>query len=153
MTFMGFCTNWSGLMAARWFLGLTEAGLFPGINYYLSCWYKREEFGVRAAIFFSAAAVSGSFGGLLAAAIEKMDGAGGKPGWAWIFILEGIVTVLFGFASIWMVHDFPDLATFLSDQDRARVVRRLKMDQQSSAEHEEFKMQYVWMAMKDYKMW
>lgn len=45
---MGFVYNWSGLMAARWFLGLTEAGLFPGINYYLSCWYKRSEFGVRA---------------------------------------------------------------------------------------------------------
>lgn len=45
---MGFVKNWSGLMAARWFLGLTEAGLFPGINYYLSCWYKRSEFGVRA---------------------------------------------------------------------------------------------------------
>jgi sugar phosphate permease len=127
--------------------------LFPGINYYLSCWYKRSEFGIRAAIFFSAAAVSGSFGGLLAAAIVKMDGLGGRPGWAWIFILEGIVTVLFGFASIWFVHDFPDLATFLSDEDRARVIRRLKMDQQSSAEHEEFKMKYVWMAMKDYKMW
>jgi len=78
---------------------------------------------------------------------------GWKAGWAWIFILEGIVTVLFGIASVWMVHDFPDLATFLSDQDRARVVRRLKMDQQSSAEHEEFKMKYIWMAMKDYKMW
>lgn len=45
---MGFVQNWSGLMAARWFLGLTEAGLFPGVNYYLSCWYKRSEFGVRA---------------------------------------------------------------------------------------------------------
>lgn len=45
---MGFVSNWSGLMAARWFLGLTEAGLFPGVNYYLSCWYKRSEFGVRA---------------------------------------------------------------------------------------------------------
>jgi MFS family permease len=45
---MGFVYNWSGLMAARWFLGLAEAGLFPGINYYLSCWYKRSEFGVRA---------------------------------------------------------------------------------------------------------
>ncbi|KAG9248320.1 MFS nicotinic acid transporter-like protein [Calycina marina] len=153
MTFMGFVTNWSGLMAARWWLGVAEAGLFPGINYYLSCWYRREEFGIRAAIFFSAAAVSGSFGGLLAAAIEKMDGIGGKPGWAWIFILEGIVTVLFGIVSVWMVHDFPDLATFLSDQDRARVVRRLKMDQQSSAEHESFQMKYIWMAMKDYKMW
>jgi MFS family permease len=153
MTFMGFVTNWSGLMAARWFLGLAEAGLFPGVNYYLSCWYKRSEFGVRAAIFFSAAAVSGSFGGLLAAAIENMHGLGGRPGWAWIFILEGILTVLFGFASFWVVHDFPDLATFLSEQDRARVIRRLKEDQQSSAEHEEFKMKYVWLALKDYKMW
>jgi MFS family permease len=47
MTTMGLVHNFSGLMAARWFLGLTEAGLFPGIGYYLSCWYKRSEFGVR----------------------------------------------------------------------------------------------------------
>jgi sugar phosphate permease len=137
----------------QWFLGLAEAGLFPGVNYYLSCWYKRQEFGIRAAIFFSAAAVSGSFGGLLAAAIENMNKLGGRPGWAWIFILEGIVTVLFGVGSFWAVHDFPDEATFLTEQDRARVVRRLKMDKQSSAEHEEFKMKYVWLALKDYKMW
>jgi MFS family permease len=52
--------------------------------------YKRSEFGVRAAIFFSAAALAGSFGGLLAAAIANMDGVGGKPGWAWIFILGTI---------------------------------------------------------------
>jgi sugar phosphate permease len=90
---------------------------------------------------------------VLAAAIVNMKGLGGKPGWAWIFILEGIATVLFGVASLWFVHDFPDDATFLSEQDRARVVRRLKMDQQSSAEHEEFKMKYVYMALKDYKMW
>ncbi|KAK3382711.1 major facilitator superfamily domain-containing protein [Lasiosphaeria ovina] len=150
---MGFVYNWSGLMSARWFLGLTEAGLFPGVNYYLSCWYKRSEFGVRAAIFFSAAALSGSFGGLLAAAIEEMDGIGGRPGWAWIFILEGLLTVIVGLVSFWMVHDFPDEATFLSDQDRARVLRRLKMDQQSSAEHESFKMAYFWSALKDWKMW
>jgi MFS family permease len=48
---MGFVYNWSGLMAARWFLGLAEAGLFPGVNYYLSCWYKRSEFGIRAVSF------------------------------------------------------------------------------------------------------
>ena len=48
MTFMGFVHNYEGLMAARWFLGLAEAGLFPGINYYLSCWYRRSEFGIRA---------------------------------------------------------------------------------------------------------
>jgi len=65
---------------------MAEAGLFPGVNYYLSCWYKRSEFGIRAAVFFSAAAISGSFGGLLAAAIAKMKGVGGLPGWAWIFV-------------------------------------------------------------------
>ena len=86
MTLMGLVENYSGLLAARWFLGLAEAGLFPGIAYYLSCWYKRSEFGVRMAIFFSAAAVSGSFGGLLAAAISRMKGTGGKKGWAWIFV-------------------------------------------------------------------
>lgn len=52
-----------------------------------------------------------------------------------------------------MVHDFPDTATFLSEQDRARVIRRLKEDQQSSAEHEEFKMGYFWTAVTDWKMY
>lgn len=151
MTTMGLVHNWSGLMTARFFLGLAEAGLFPGINYYLSCWYKRSEFGIRAAIFFSAAAVSGSFGGLLAAAITKMDGIGNKKGWAWIFILEGLATIFVGIASFWMVFDFPDEATFLSDIDRQRVLRRLKADQQSSAEHEEFKMSYFWASVKDWK--
>jgi len=88
MTTMGLVHNFSGLAAARFFLGLAEAGLFPGVNYYLSCWYKRSEFGIRAAIFFSAAAVAGSFGGLLAAAIAEMDGIGGKHGWCWILFLK-----------------------------------------------------------------
>ncbi|MCJ1278900.1 hypothetical protein MMC21_006721 [Puttea exsequens] len=151
MVTMGLTHDFHGMMAARFFLGMAEAGLFPGINYYLSCWYKRSEFGVRAAIFFSAAAVSGSFGGLLAAAIGQMDGIGGKRGWAWIFILEGLATVLVGIASFWMVFDFPDEAHFLSEVDRQRVIRRLKADQQSSAEHEEFKMEYFWASLKDWK--
>ncbi|KAI0160240.1 MFS general substrate transporter [Xylariaceae sp. FL1272] len=153
MTGMGFCYNYSGLLAARWFLGLTEAGLFPGVNYYLSCWYKRSEFGIRAAIFFSAAALAGSFGGLLAAAIEKLDGKGGLAGWRWIFILEGLLTVVVAVVSFWMVHDFPDDARFLSDDDRARVIRRLKLDQQSSAEHESWSSKYLYAGLKDWKMW
>ncbi|KAK6604322.1 major facilitator superfamily transporter [Botrytis cinerea] len=152
MTFMGFVTNWSGLMAARFFLGLAEAGLFPGISYYLSCWYKRSEFGVRIAIFFSAAAVSGSFGGLLAAAIVKMDGLGGLHGWAWIFILEGIVTVLAGIASFWLVYDFPEKARFLCEADRNRVIRRLQANNQAAG-HEDFNTKIIWQAFKDYKTW
>lgn len=148
---MGFVKNWSGLMAARWFLGVAEAGLFPGINYYLSCWYKRNEFGVRAAIFFSAAALAGSFGGLLAAAIQNMDGIQGIAGWAWIFIIEGLLTIIIGIASFWVVVDFPDEAKFLSKEDKQRVLFRLKADKQSSAEHENFKIEYLWAALSDWK--
>ncbi|KAL4916059.1 major facilitator superfamily domain-containing protein [Aspergillus aurantiobrunneus] len=151
MMCMGFVHNWAGLMAVRWFLGLTEAGLFPGVGYFLSCWYKRSEFGVRMAIFFSAAALAGSFGGLLAAAIALMDGVGNKEGWAWIFILEGLATIVIGVISFWMVYDFPDEAKFLSDIDRKRVLRRLAADQQASAEHEQFKMAYFWSSLKDWK--
>jgi len=150
MVGMGFVTNWGGLMAARFFLGVTEAGLFPGVNYYLSCWYRRDEIAIRVAVFFSAAALSESFGGLLAAAIQKMDGLGGFSGWRWIFILEGALTVFIAIASFWLVHDFPDDAKFLSDADRARVLRRLASDNQSSARHEEFKLAYVWAALQDW---
>lgn len=58
-----------------------------------------------------------------------------------------------GILSYWMVHDFPDKATFLSADDRARVIRRLKEDQQASAEHEEFKMTYFWQSVADWKTW
>lgn len=89
----------------------------------------------------------------MAAAIAQMKGIGGKPGWAWIFILEGLATILVGIVSYWMVHDFPDEARFLSDDDRARVIRRLRTDQQSSAEHEAFRALYFWNSVKDYKTW
>lgn len=79
------------------------------------------------------------------------DSLSGKPGWAWIFILEGLATIVIAFLSFWMVHDFPDEATFLNADDRRRVIRRLKLDKQSSAEHEEFKLAYLWASLRDWK--
>ncbi|KAL0060590.1 hypothetical protein AAF712_012593 [Marasmius tenuissimus] len=153
MTVQGLVHNYGGLVTMRWFLGTFEAGLFPGVNYYLSCWYKRSEFGIRAALFFSAATVSGAFGGLLAAAIAKMEGVGGKPAWAWIFILEGLATVIAGVASFWIIQDFPDTAKFLSEAERTVVVRRLQGDDQFSAAGEKLKWKYILQSLKDWKTW
>ncbi|PBK99763.1 MFS general substrate transporter [Armillaria gallica] len=151
MTVQGLVHNYGSLLGVRWLLGTFEAGLFPGINYYLSCWYKRSEFGVRAAVFFSAATVSGAFGGLLAAAISNMEGVGGMPAWAWIFILEGLVTVVAGVASFWIIQDFPDTAKFLSEKERTVVVRRLQGDDQFSANGEEFQVKYIKQSFLDWK--
>ncbi|KAH9913952.1 MFS general substrate transporter [Epithele typhae] len=153
MTVQGLVHNYGGLLGMRWLLGMFEAGLFPGVNYYLSCWYKRSEFGIRAAVFFSAATVSGAFGGLLAAAISNMDGVGGKPAWAWIFILEGLITVVAGAASFWIIQDFPDTAKFLTEQERTFVIRRLQADSQHSAAGEELRWRYIWKSLVDWKTW
>ncbi|CAK5283159.1 unnamed protein product [Mycena citricolor] len=153
ITVQGLVHNYGGLLGMRFLLGMFEAGLFPGVNYYLSCWYKRSEFGIRAAIFFSAATVSGAFGGLLAAAISKMEGIGGKPAWAWIFILEGLATVLAGLASFWIIQDFPDTAKFLSEPERVFVIRRLQSDDQFSAAGESLKLKYIFKSVLDWKTW
>ncbi|KAF8631020.1 hypothetical protein AX15_002631 [Amanita polypyramis BW_CC] len=75
-------------------IGATEAGLFPGVIYVFSVYYRRNERSWRVAIFFGGAALAGAFGGIFAYAIGKMDGVGGKIGWQWIFILEGLITVV-----------------------------------------------------------
>lgn len=93
MTLMGVVTSYTGLLIARMALGIAEGGLFPGVTFYITMWYRRHECGYRMALFFSAATLAGAFGGLLARGISEMDGIGGKPGWAWIFILEGVLTL------------------------------------------------------------
>lgn len=151
MTFMCFCKTYESLIIARVFLGLTEAGLFPGITFYLSIWYRRQDVAKRIAIFFSAATVAGAFGGLLAYGIEHMDGLAGLHGWQWIFCLEGMATVLVAFGAYFTMHDYPETATFLTEDERKVVVRVLKEDKLGQATHFDYK--YVWHAMADYKTW
>lgn len=153
MTLMGVVHNKAGLLACRWFLGIAEAGLFPGVNYYLSCWYKRQELGFRAALFFSAAALAGSFGGLLAAAIQQMNGVGGYAGWRWIFIIEGLMTVFVGIFCWWMVFDFPDTARFLTPEEKLRAMRRLRADGQARAAVGKIDSRHVKAALVDWKTW
>ncbi|KAG4412405.1 hypothetical protein IFR04_014447, partial [Cadophora malorum] len=76
-TLLGVTQNFAGFVVARFFLGVTESGLFPGVVFYLSMWYKRTETHYRVALFFSAASLAGAFGGILAFGIAKMDGVGG----------------------------------------------------------------------------
>ncbi|KZP18356.1 MFS general substrate transporter [Athelia psychrophila] len=148
MTLMCLVNSYKGLLVARIFLGLAEAGLVPGVTYYISLWYPRAEQAKRVAIFFSAPTAAGAFGGLLAYGIERMEGVGGLHGWQWIFCLEGIVTVLFAVFAFSRMHDYPATATFLSEPERAHVVQMLKSDSLGQSTH--FDMKFVRQALGDY---
>lgn len=91
--FLGLVTSYHGLLACRFFLGLTEGGLLPGIMLYLSAFYPRHKLQVRVAVLFCATSLAGAFSGLLAAAIVHMDGTHGRRGWAWIFILVRLLSL------------------------------------------------------------
>jgi MFS family permease len=93
MTLQGIVKDYHGLLIVQTLLGLTESGFFPASMYLLTTWYCRFELQTRLAVFYSAASMASVFSGLLAFAIQKMDGVAGLEGWRWIFILEGIVTV------------------------------------------------------------
>jgi MFS family permease len=84
MTLTGIVTNYHGLVAARFFLGMTEAGLFPGVAYYVSLWYPRRDAQFRIALVFACASLAGAFSGLLAYGIGYMDGVGNLAGWRWM---------------------------------------------------------------------
>lgn len=118
-------TTFGGLITVRIFLGLAEAGFFPGIMMYLCFWYKPEERATRMAIFASSVAVAGAFGGALATGISFLNGHAGLVGWQWLFILEGIPSILIGIAIWFYLPDYPQTAAWLTPEERAFAIKRL----------------------------
>lgn len=111
MTLHGVVNNFAGLLTVRLLLGVFEAGFYPGAVYLCTFWYMPRDLATRIAYFYCTSALSGAFSGLLAAAIAQMDGVGGYEGWRWIFILEGIVTVILGVACFFLLIDSPRFST------------------------------------------
>ncbi|KAG6336022.1 hypothetical protein ID866_3057 [Astraeus odoratus] len=80
-----------------------------------------------------------------------MDGVGGQPAWAWIFILEGLATVVAGVMSFWIIVDLPQDAKFLTEAERTVVIRRLQGDAQFSAAGEKLKWKYIKQSLTEWK--
>ena len=102
--------------------------------------------------------MAGAFSGLLAYAIAKMDGVAGYEGWRWIFILEGILTVVVAIAAFFLLYDFPDTASFLTTEEKAWVVHRLKYQGSKRsgrviAESDHFQWKYVRKAVTDWQLY
>lgn len=124
-----FTRDFGGLMAARVFLGIFEGGAMPGMAFFLSCFYKRNELLFRIGIYVSAASIAGAFGGLLATGLSRIPEWGVAAmriaTWRNIFFFEGLVTILVGLlAPIWMPTD-PSTAYFLTERERRIAAERL----------------------------
>ncbi|KAK0535033.1 hypothetical protein OC834_001680 [Tilletia horrida] len=151
-TLHGVVENQRSFYAVRFFLGITESGLFPGICYVYSMFYKREERHYRISLMFSGAALAGAFGGLLAYCLGRMDGIGGKRGYSWIFLIEGLITVAVSLAAYFIVPNYPNKSKRFTEREKEIIRARLSADS-DALDEEPFSWSAVASAVKDPFVW
>lgn len=122
--------NYGGILAIRFFLGMFEGFFGPSITIYLTSFYTRGELGKRMAAWYSSAAVSGAFAGLLAYGVFHADAV--LAGWKILFIIEGGMTVLVALIAIAVLPNYPQTAAFLTPLEKEVGVMRLLKDASKS---------------------
>ncbi|KAG1886167.1 major facilitator superfamily domain-containing protein [Suillus subluteus] len=132
------CCIYTGILAARFFLGFAEAPFFPGMIFLVSKWYKRDELALRIALVTCGSFLSSAFGSLLASAI-----------------LHGGVTILVAICAIFVLPDFPHNTRWMTPEERALAISRLVEDGYSKADEvgKQTTMQGVRDAVSDWKVW
>jgi sugar phosphate permease len=123
---MMFTNSQTTFYVLRFLLGVAEAGFFPGIILYLTFWYTRAHRARMVALFMTAIALAGVFGGPVSGLImDRMGGVGGLRNWEWLYLLEGLPSVVVGFLVLAYLDDGPERASWLTAEQKALLARRL----------------------------
>ena len=129
-----FVTNLSAACGVRFLLGIFEAGMLPGIAYYMSRWYRRSELVFRLSLYIVMAPLAGAFGGLLASAILTLDHFGGLKQWRMIFAIEGIITCGLAIIAFFTLTDRPETARWLTLEEKNLAIARVKSERVGTTE-------------------
>ncbi|EUC42069.1 hypothetical protein COCMIDRAFT_104518 [Bipolaris oryzae ATCC 44560] len=151
-----FVQSYASLIATRLLLGAFESGLFPCLTLYLSMYYRPLEQARRVSYLFVASALSGAFGGLLAYGLTNLHGARGLAGWRWLFLVEGLISIVVGFAMIFLLPDNFETAWWLNEDEKALLRARHEKErlyQGKSMTTDAMDKTEVKLAFKDPKLW
>ncbi|RDK03408.1 MFS transporter [Paraburkholderia lacunae] len=141
MVLWGFTSAATAFVTTPWqfygirlMLGVFEAGFFPGIILYLTYWYPSQRRGRVTGLFLFGMPITGVLGGPLSGMVMSgMEGLGGMHGWQWLFLVEGLPTVLLGLLLYRMLPDKPGRAPWLNDAEKALVQSVLDSDHRGAA--------------------
>ena len=126
-----FVTDQWTFYGLRILLGVAEAGFFPGIILYLSYWFPEQQRAKMTAFFMVAIGLSSVFGNPVSGAImQYLDTVSGLHGWQWLFLLEGLPSVVLGFVVLAYLTDYPRDAAWLSTEEREWLVDRMQREEQ-----------------------
>lgn len=127
-------TSYPQLLILRALLGISEAAFSPGVPFFLSFFFRREELALRAGMQVSAAPLAASFAGSLAWAITKLGQKSPFAPWRLLFLVEGFPSVIVAVIAWSFVPDSPETAKFLTDRQRKIAQHRLRKENRNAPE-------------------
>ncbi|PXW25442.1 MFS transporter [Paraburkholderia caballeronis] len=131
-----FARDATSFYVLRFFLGVAEAGFFPGIVLYLSNWFPSARRSQIIALFMTAIPVSGAIGGPLSGwVMTRFVNVGGMAGWKWLFLIEGLGSLVVGIAAFFLLYDRIDSVKWLSADEKARLTADLRRDAATRVPH------------------
>jgi MFS transporter, ACS family, pantothenate transporter len=118
------CSSATQVYVLRFFVGLAESAFYPGMQYVIGSWYRKDEIAKRSCIFQSCSAIATMFSGYLMAAVYHLGGKSGFKGWQWydnylsrskspadtsrLFIVDGIISLPIAIAGFCVLPDMPE---------------------------------------------
>ncbi|OJJ62453.1 hypothetical protein ASPSYDRAFT_55316 [Aspergillus sydowii CBS 593.65] len=155
-TLSGVVTNFSGMVAIRFFLGFVEAAFLPGALMILSKWYTRRELTVRNAILFCGNLISNAFSALVGAGVlSNMQGTLGHAAWRWLFWIEGAATMTIAISAAFILPDLPTNTRGFTEEELLVAQIRMTEDVGEADVDSEDQGPWdgLWMALKDIKIY
>ncbi|KAI1201152.1 major facilitator superfamily domain-containing protein [Nemania serpens] len=141
-----FVKTYEQLIGVRVALGVFEGGAFPGIAFYLSSFYKREELYFRIGIYVSSASLAGAFGGLLAAGFSQIPewGIAGSRLHTWrnIFFFEGILTIIAASIAPFILPQSPETSRYMTAREQWIAAERIRLENKASV-HQKVELRHI----------
>ncbi|KAL4901700.1 hypothetical protein BDW74DRAFT_187139 [Aspergillus multicolor] len=125
---LGGATNYAQVTGIRFLLGVTEAGLFPGLVYYLTFWYRTSERSLRLALILASATLAGAFGGAIAYRMGYLNGEHEHSAWRWLFFIEGALSCASAILVWFLLPNYPESVGWLNDDEKQLAEQRLQVE-------------------------
>ena len=147
------CNTAEQIYAVRFLVGLAESGFYPGMQYVIGSWYKKEELAKRSCIFHTSSGIAQMFSGYLMAAVYHLEGVGGFRGWQWLFIVDGIISLPIALAGYVMLPDHPENTRALYFTQEERAFARKRMEAVGRKESEPYTKAKIWKILSSWHIW
>ncbi|KAI8952408.1 retrograde regulation protein 2 [Xylaria longipes] len=151
-----FIQTWQQMIALRVLLGAAMSGIYPGLTYLISTWYPRREQQTRFAFLQIGEVVILATGGIVNFGLNQLNGQGGLAGWRYMFLVQGLISIVIGLVTYFWMVDFPENChrsfCFLTAAEQKLAIARINADRKD-VEVEEFAWSKVFVHAKDPKIY